>query len=183
MAGSSNPVAEYLKANKDKFTLDVLRQKLLEAGYQKEVIDQAVLEVFQIGGVKPAVLKATAGFFDFRNVKTYHTFGEKLVDFLIGWFLVGWLGSLLIYLVVVRFFSNFLDAYARYIFMLFSLLVIFALHIFGIFYFWKRRHYLARGLVFAILLSIILATVFILWVLWQLSHTQLTSWSLGTDSL
>ncbi len=78
-------VVEYLRANKDRFSLTVLRQQLQQQGYPEAVIDVCVAEVFGVGMVAPKTPTARPQrFFDFRRPFIYRTIGQKVGHFLIG---------------------------------------------------------------------------------------------------
>jgi len=95
-------IIDYLKENKDKFPLEVLKKKLLGAGYPEGDIDEAIKILQQ---PIPEVLKperVSVSFWDFRHKRIYLSKKEKLLDFIFG-FLIGivipWLLNLLMRLI------------------------------------------------------------------------------------
>jgi len=163
----ANPtIVQYLQGNRSKYPVDALKKRLLESGYPANEIDTAVAEVF--GGAAPAPVSAgTRSFFDFRTPRTYVSFGKKLGDFLFGFFgvfvvnivLGGFVGSLLG--IMVRSLIGYGSGYSSSLPSLGPLLGVglLIIEIWLIFYFWKRRHYLARGILFALLLPLILIVI------------------------
>jgi len=145
----------YLQLYKSRYPFETLKQQLEQNGYPKDIIEAAIAEVF-LGKPRQSVsglgLEGVKGsFFDFRHRKVYTAFWQKFVDFLIGFF-----GTLFLSLFlpgILRLVLQ-ISSYRSQIAILSSFVVL-AGAIAGIIYFWKRRHYLARGiLVFTILMLI-----------------------------
>jgi len=150
-------IINYLKENEDKFPQEVLKKRLIEAGYPKDQIEEGIRIVYKgvsIPPTPPGVARKT-NFWDFKTIKIYTNFGEKILDFLAGFFapIVIGLGIYLFFGILGFFIYPF-----RYLFWIFPLGILIA-EIFGIFYFWRRRHYFARGLLFFLILPFILILI------------------------
>jgi hypothetical protein len=77
-------IIDYLKENKDKFSLDVLKKKLIEAGYPEREIEEA-MKIFQQPTSKIAKTeRVLTNFWDFRHKKIYISRKEKFFDFVTG---------------------------------------------------------------------------------------------------
>lgn len=126
----------YIQLYKSKYPVETLKQQLEQNGYPKDTIDKAVYEVF-VGPDRDKTVtddsKKWRGFSDFKHRRTYTSFGARLGDFLIGFFVtvLAWL------------------------LMPFSLLVFIGL-IAGIIYLWKRRYYIALGMILAVIPSLVI---------------------------
>lgn len=135
---------QYIKEHRAQHPINSLRENLQKAGYPKELVDGAVSAAFGGKGINDILSGEKLTFFDFRTRHNYTSFRERILDFLFG----------------------FLGIYALYFFIYFltpalSLLsgVVFLAHIGLIIYLWRRRHYIARGLLFTILLPILLVVL------------------------
>lgn len=155
MEAMANPQAvAYLRENREKFPPGTLREQLLHAGYPQAVIDAALAEVFG----SPAAAGARPGFFNFRAPRTYRSFGEKIPDFLLGFF-----GVLIVNVALSFFFGGASRIFGLYRFgygLIFGPLlglVFLVGEIALIFFFWKRRRWLAYG----VLATWILAAIFV----------------------
>lgn len=116
-------------------------ENLQKAGYPKELVDRAVSAALGEKEINDIRSEEKLIFFDFHTRHNYTSFRERILDFFFG----------------------FLSPYVLYFFIYFltpalSLLawVVFLAHIGLIVYLWRRRHYIARGLLFAILLPVLL---------------------------
>jgi hypothetical protein len=150
-------IIDYLRENKDKFSQEVLRKKLIEAGYPKDQIEEGIRIVYEKLPIplSPPEAPRETSFWDFKSVKIYTNFGEKLLDFLAGFFapiIIGWGISWLLGISAYFMYPSFGFRW------ILSLGILIA-QIFGIFYFWKRRHYFARGLLFCLILLSILIII------------------------
>ncbi|GEM_PF-1310879 len=152
-------IINYLRENKNKFPQEVLKRKLIEASYPKDQIEEGIRIVYE--GFVP---KEKISFWDFKSIKIYKTFREKLLDFLAGFFTPAIFGLGIYFLLGIL--SAFIYPFYpfRYFFSLFRifLLAILGIQIFGIFYFWRKRKYLARGFLFSLILPLILIGLFFL---------------------
>ena len=127
---------EYLEQYKDRYSLEKLKQQLVQNGYPKDIIDKAVYEVF-VGPDRGKTItddsKKWRGFSDFKHRRTYASFGARLGDFLIGFFV-----TVLAWLLIP-----------------FSLLIFIGL-VAGVIYLWKRRYYIAVGMILAVIPSFVI---------------------------
>lgn len=150
-------ILNYLRENKDKFPQEVLRKKLVETGYPLNQIEEGIKIVYEGTPIPPVPpMPQRTDFWDFKSIKIYTNFGEKLLDFLAGFFapiIIGWAISFLFG--ILRFFIYYPFGGLSWIFYLGILIA----QIFGIFYFWKKRHYFARGLLFCLILLPILIII------------------------
>lgn len=141
-------ILDYLKQNRDKFPLDILKKKLIEAGYPEREIEEAI-KIIQ----KPK--KIPTSFWDFRHKKIYISKKEKFLDFVFGFFvglaiplILNLLGGLLFY----RTFG-----FSRIIFNLIFYLILI------IYFFIIKRGYISIGIILSFplqLLSILLFWLF-----------------------
>jgi hypothetical protein len=140
----SQAAIDYLKANKDKYSREVLAESLRQAGYEAGDISESIKTVY--GSPEPTKKvsqeKAVAvqSYWDFRGVYIYKSKAEKIVDYIIGVFSPG----------VLTFFINIIDPYSNFLWV--SILA----YIIAIFYFRKRRRYLFHGLMLSIYIAIAL---------------------------
>jgi len=150
-------IINYFKKYKDRFPKEVLKEKLINAGYPEEEVKEGIEIVY---GKKRNLRRL-------ETTKLYITSAEKQLDFLIGFFAPGIVST--IFSLIVYYFLHLLGFSFRVYFHSFFAFLIPILtlggHIFGIFYFWKRRRYLALGLLFALLFPFILLGLLILFFL------------------
>ncbi len=141
-------IINYFREYKDRFPKEVLKEKLITAGYPEKEVKEGIEVVY--GRRK-----------DFRELETaklYTTSGQKLLDFLIGFFAPE-IVSIVVYFLLYLF-SFYFKVYFHSLFIFFILLILILVgQIFGIFYFWKKRKYLALGLLFALLFPFIVLGV------------------------
>jgi len=146
-------IIDYLKENKDKFPLYMLKKKLLGAGYPEGEIDEAIKILQQ---PIPEVLKperVPAKFWDFRHKKIYLSRKEKFLDFIFG-FLIGiaipWLLNLLMRLIFypLGFFR-----------ILFNLIFYLALIIYFLII---KRGYISFGMILSLPLSFVFSIILLL---------------------
>jgi len=156
---------EYLWQNKDRYVIEKLKEQLRKLGYPENVIAAATEKVY-LGTSKEGLSSEGKGvggarqsFFDFRSKKVYRSLGEKVLDFFVGFF--GILVLFWIFVVIAAIFGIHLFSFGP---LPGTPFFVFAVQIFGIFYFWKRRRFLARGLLSAILIPLLLAGVVIAYV-------------------
>lgn len=123
-------ILAYLRGNKEKYPIEVLRKKLAGAGYPLDQIEEGIRVVY--GGETPSLpsSKAKTSFWDFRSVRVYRSGGEKIIDALFGFFVVGIFAPWLI-------FSIFRSLVGFPIILLFD--------IGSIMYLWRRRRFMAFG--------------------------------------
>lgn len=144
---------EYLSQHKESYSLESLKIQLQNGGYPKELIDEAVAEVFL--GKKREEGQAR-GFFDFQNKRVYKSFGSKLADFLFGFvgsIVVSWITYSLLGYIFGYTFRYYVYGGVRGVFVSIVLGA-------GVFYFWKRRHYFARGILFVFIFDFIAFVLF-----------------------
>lgn len=80
---SNRYIIDYLRQNKDKFPIEALKKKLLEAGYPEKEIDEAI-KIVQEPVSKFQKTERATNFWDFTHKKIYHSGKEKLLDFIAG---------------------------------------------------------------------------------------------------
>ena len=151
---------EYLWQNKDRYVIEKLKEQLRKLGYPENVIAAATEKVY-LGTSKEGLSSEGKGvggarqsFFDFRSKKVYRSLGEKILDFFAGFF-----GILVLHLLF-----GVGGGLLRYGPLSGISLLVFVVQIVLIFYFWRRRRYLARGLLSAILIPLLLVGVAIAYV-------------------
>lgn len=117
----------YLRENKEKFSRETLMEQLRVSGYPEADITEGVSSVYD--GVS---LRETSpwNFWDFKTAHTYRSSSEKTLDALFGFF-----GPLLFFV---------------------FLPLGFLLDLFFLFYFWKRRRYIAYGVLDRWIISFLL---------------------------
>lgn len=94
-------VVAYLRANKDRFPIAVLRQQLSGQGYPAAVVDAGVTEVYDAAAAPPSLSPAAPQrFFDWRARFTYRTFGQRVGHFMLG-VLLGGVLSLALYIFTI----------------------------------------------------------------------------------
>jgi len=141
-------IIDYLKKNKDKFPFEVLKQKLLKAGYPGDRIEEARKIVYEgkeeIITPPPPVIKPkeVIGFWDFWHKKVYTSGKEKILDLVVGFVFA-------IILEYIMIFGLRLIIGGIYGFSLLNFAVILTLLI----YFFVKRKYIAWGMLCAIFLS------------------------------
>lgn len=137
MLKNLDKAVNYLSQHKETYSLESLKVQLQNSGYPKELVDEAVAEVFL--GKKREEGQAR-GFFDFKNTRTYKSFGSKLADFLFGF-----VGAIVLSWIIYGFLGNIFGHGYAFGYGIIGVIVSAVLGA-GVFYFWKRRHYFARGI-------------------------------------
>lgn len=159
----------YLRQHKGRYTTEVLTEQMQKAGYTDEVIQAAAARIFSEVSLptssQASIKQAPEGgqsFFDIRSRKVYRSGWEKVIDFLAGFIGIHILGF------VLFIFSNvLLGVLAIFGLRLYSLyfitpLALVVLYIGGIVYLWRRRRYIAIGILSTLLLGILLIGFFII---------------------
>lgn len=156
---ASENIVTYFQENKSTYSQEILIQKLREAGYREEDIQEGVRFVyFGLSGVSAAVLSRKGkNFFGFKNTRVYSTTGEKIRDFLFGLIAIPLVFSILFGLLGVD--SLFRPSYdynyryrQGYYFSTGSILSL-LVEIGLVFYLWKRRRFIAYGVIFPLIFS------------------------------
>ena len=106
-------------------------------------------------------------FWDFKTPKTYTGTGEISLDFLAGWLIpaiiINYLWSQAFSRIIAPRFEQLVEigSYEHFTFpleqalpFLIPFIVLILLLIFGVFYFWKRRKYLAYGFLISLIFSV-----------------------------
>lgn len=143
-------IVDYLKRNKDRFPFEVLKEKLLKAGYPSDQIEEA-REIVHEGKEEivtpPPVIKPkkVISFWDFWHKKTYTSGKEKIQDFIIGFIFI----IILRYVLVFLFNILGLYGFSGYI-------LSFVIDLFLIIYFLIKRKYIALGIICEIILASVL---------------------------
>jgi len=123
-------ITTYLQENKEKYSVEVLAGKLRSAGYPEDQIQEGVRLVYGGGASGVAPTGAKTSFWDFRSIRVYRSGGEKIIDALFGFFVVGTLAPLPIFLI----FRGFVG---------FPIMMLF--YIGFVIYLWRRRKFMALG--------------------------------------
>lgn len=154
MPDSKKSALEYLRQNKDKFPLEVLRKKLIEAGYPQDQIEEGIRIVYGGQIPSPSAVASSLSFWDFRNVRVYRTAGQKVIDALFGFFVVPFVvGIPFTLLFVFSGFSYGFRSSGDFGFVNLATFAPFVIQIALIFYFWQKRRYLAYGLTVSVILG------------------------------
>lgn len=132
---------QYIRRHRAQHPIGILMENLQKAGYPKELVDRAVSAALGEKEINDILSEEKLIFFDFRTRHNYTSFRERILDFFFGF-----LGIYVLY-----FFIYFLTPALS----LFSG-VVFLVHVGLIIYLWSRRHYIAGGLLFTILLPVLL---------------------------
>lgn len=141
-------IIDYLKRNKDKFSFEVLKEKLFKAGYPSDQIEEARKIVYEkkeeIVAPSPFIKeKKILSFWDFWHKKVYTSGGEKILDFGTGFvFAIILKYIILLALMSLRRSFSFFDLFGYYIFFLIIII-----------YFLIKRRYIALGIICEIILS------------------------------
>ncbi len=135
---SVEAVKKYLEENKAKYPRETLAGELRGGGYPEDEIQAGLQAVYGGVGVSPA----TFSFWDFRSVRTYHHGIEKFIDFVAGFF------AALVFFTALPSFSGFTP-----IVLFVGILVIFSC--------WKKRRYVALGMLFGSSLAFSFISLFI----------------------
>jgi len=160
--------AAYLRENKGRHSKEVLVEQMQKAGYSDQVIQAAVTQVFSGVAVPPTsqssdtrATERSQGFFDLRNRKVYDSVGGKVIDFFAG--VVAIFLGFFVY-TFVNFFLGFLTIFGLrlYILSFIPSIVLLVFYVGGILYLWKRRKYIAIGMLSLLLLGIIVIGFLIL---------------------
>lgn len=127
-------IIDYIRRNKDRFPFEVLREKLLKAGYPAYQIVEAEELVY-----KPKKISETP-FWDFWHKKFYTSGSQKILDLMIGF----------IFTIVLKYIMEFgLRGFTRYgdyglSFLIFLTIII---------YLFIKRKYIAWGIICGIIFS------------------------------
>lgn len=144
----SQAAIDYLKANKDKYSQDVLTESLRKAGYEAGDITKSIKIVYDVPepakNVGQEKVGAVKNFWDFRGAYFYKSKSEKVVEYIIG-AVFPWVLAML---------TGFLNYSLSWIALL--------TYIIAIFYFRKRRKYLFHGLMLSIYITLIFIVIGIL---------------------
>ncbi|MCH7605025.1 hypothetical protein IID24_03510 [Patescibacteria group bacterium] len=153
----------YLRQNKERYAREALTEQMQKAGYSDEVIQSAADQVFSEAPIPPSLQTLTTqtsgrgqSFFDLRSRKVYRSAGEKVIDFL-----TGFIGIHIFGFVLNIFLSFLLGALSIFGLRLYSLyfitpLALVVFYVGGIIYLWRRRRYIAIGILSTLLLGILL---------------------------
>lgn len=151
-------IIDYLKQNKDKFSFETLKEKLLKAGYSLAQIEEARKIVYEIKEEKVRVApmlkpKEVTSFWDFSHKKVYTSGKEKILDFIIGF-----LSTIMLkFLLDICFLNLLLRSEVFYYFIL-NLVIYLIL----IIYFLLKRKYIALGIICYFLFSFLRILIFYL---------------------
>jgi len=159
----------YLRQHKGRYTTEVLTEQMQKAGYADEVIQAATARVFSevpLPASSQASIKQTSeggqSFFDLRSRKVYRSAWEKVIDFLTGFIgapILGFVLSIFLNLLIGAMTILGLRLYNLYFITPLALVV---LYVAGIIYLWRRRRYIAIGILSTLLLGILLIGFFII---------------------
>jgi len=143
-------IIDYLKRNKNKFSLEVLKEKLVKTGYPIDQIEEAAQLVYK-AVLAPQEIPETP-FWDFWHKKVYSSGKEKLIDFIVGFIFAIVLTYDGFYIVGfgVEFIEILLGGFEFYgFFLLFMIFLAILIH------FFRTRKYIAFGIICGIVLSFI----------------------------
>jgi len=121
-------IIDYFRKNKDRFSFEVLKEKLIKAGYPSNQIEEAAQLLYKAAPSPKKILRAP-NFWDFWHKKVYTSGKEKILDFVAGFifaiileFLMGGgifgfygFGSLILYFIVSLAIIIYLLAKRKYI--------------------------------------------------------------------
>lgn len=131
-------IIKYFIENKEKYSKEILIAELSKAGYKKEEIAEAAKFVYE--GAAPQK-EASANFWNFKARKVYIKTSEKVVDFLLGFFVAGFVVWTIIWL---------LHLIIRGPLFFLSLII----YILALIYLYKRRRYMFYGLLADLLIPL-----------------------------
>jgi len=142
----------HLRENAGKYPKEELVKQLRVAGYPEAEIASAVLR-FEKGN---SVAAAPSGdFFDFKTPRVYTSVGQKIGDFVTGFF------GYLVFSVLSSFLFYSLFRFAvfgaPFALRFFPGLLSFGIAIAAIIYLWKRRRWVCYGMISLLLVSVSLA--------------------------
>lgn len=155
-------IIDYLQKNKDRFSFEILREKLIKAGYSISLIEEAAQLVYREAPLieKEMVEEKVSrppSFWDFWHKKRYRSGKERLLDLAAGFgfaIIFSIIGFGFISLIrIVGFFGY----YIYYIFFLLYCLVFLG----AIIYFLIKRKYIALGMICAVIIPPIIFCIFI----------------------
>jgi len=132
-------IIKYFNDNKKKYSREILIAELEKAGYKKEEIAEAAIFIYEPPA--PPRERKMSLWNDLRAQKVYIKTSEKIIDFLSGFFLGGF-----VVWTIVWFIQLIIGVYI----MLFSPII----YILALIYFFKRRKYIFYGLLAELLIPI-----------------------------
>lgn len=144
----SQTAIDYIKANKDKYSKEVLIEQLRKTGYSEVDIEESAAIAYagtQFAGNNLQAVSA-GNFWDFKSKRTYTKPSEKQKDFLFGFFAPWFLG---IVSSIIPFIGN---------------LIVIVGGIFAIIYFFNRRRFISYGLLANIATSLVVVGIFIVFI-------------------
>ena len=146
-------IVDYLKQNKDKFSIRVLKKKLLEAKYPEKEIEEAIKIVQRPIKKVPKPEKVSTNFWDFKHKKNYTSKKEKLLDFIAGFLFV-------IILIILKYLFRMIFSLGELHFYGFRSFVNLLYLIALIYFFVKKRGYISWGIILGSLLPYFLSFPF-----------------------
>jgi len=145
----------YLRQNRERYTREVLTEQMQKAGYADEVIRVATARVFSEVPSPPSVQTTEGGqsFFDLRSRKIYRSAGERVIDFLVGFIGIHILGF--VFNIALTSLLSILNIFGLRLYSLYFItpLALVVLYVGGIVYLWRRRKYIAIGILSTLLLG------------------------------
>ncbi len=138
-------IIDYFKKNKDRFSFEILKEKLIKAGYPSNQIEEAARLVYKAAPL-PKKISGAPNFWDFRHKKIYTSGKEKILDFVAGF----------IFVIILEFLMG-RGIFGFYGFA--SLILYFIVFLAIIIYLFTKRKYIAFGVICGIILPIILIVV------------------------
>lgn len=138
-------IIDYLKRNKDRFSFDILKEKLIKAGYPSNQIEEAAHLVYRVAP-SPKKISRAPTFWDFWHKKVYTSGKEKILDFAAGF----------IFAIILEFLMGG-SIFGFYGFS--NLILYFIVFLAIIIYLLAKRKYIAFGIICGIILSIIFIIV------------------------
>ncbi|HBO16771.1 MAG: hypothetical protein UR69_C0001G0264 [Candidatus Moranbacteria bacterium GW2011_GWE2_35_2-] len=134
----SQNAINYIQANKDKFSKEVLKKELQKAGYTEDDIAQSLVAVYGGDITGDKTRGARNDFWNFKNKREYTASGEKNKDFFFGLISPFVLG----FIPLVNF-------------------IAFPLEIFAIIYLFNRRRYISYGIMSSFALGLVFVVIIV----------------------
>ncbi len=147
-------ILTYLRENKERYPIEVLRKKLVGAGYPQNQVEEGIRIVYGGEAPSPPKIGPKHSFWDFKNVRTYYSTGEKILDALFGFFIVSSVVNFILgsFLRIIFGYGGYYGGYGLFNI---SQLVLWGIQIGAVIYFWRRRRYLAYGLAASLVLGVL----------------------------
>jgi len=138
-------IIDYFKKNKDRFSFEVLKEKLIKAGYPNNQIEEAARLAYRVAP-EPKNISRTPTFWDFWHKKVYTSGKEKILDFVAGF----------IFTIILKYIiGGLMSLIGMFGFYYYSFILYFIIFLAIIIYLLVKRKYIAFGIICGIILSFI----------------------------